>query len=64
MNHYWSAVKPVLVTTTNHYWSAREPLLVRSRTTTGFYHPSLRVRPSDIVMRDLFTIFAVQTLRG
>jgi len=35
MNHYWSAVKPVLVTTTNHYWSAREPLLVRSRSTTG-----------------------------
>jgi len=35
MNHYWSAVKPVLVTTTNQYWSAREPLLVRSRSTTG-----------------------------
>jgi len=35
MNHYWFAVKPVLVTTTNHYWSAREPLLVRSRSTTG-----------------------------
>jgi len=35
MNHYWSAVKPLLVTTTNHYWSAREPLLVRSRSTTG-----------------------------
>jgi len=35
MNHYWSAFKPLLVTTTNHYWSAREPLLVRSRSTTG-----------------------------
>jgi len=35
MNHYWSAVKPLLVTTTNHYWSAREPLLVRLRSTTG-----------------------------
>jgi len=35
MNHYWSVVKPLLVTTTNHYWSAREPLLVRSRSTTG-----------------------------
>jgi len=35
MNHYWSAVKPLLITTTNHYWSARELLLVRSRSTTA-----------------------------
>ena len=28
MNHYWSAVKPVLVTTTNHYWSDHGPIVV------------------------------------
>ena len=28
MNHYWSAVKPVLVTTTNHYWSDHGPIEV------------------------------------
>ena len=26
MNHYWSVVGPLLVTTTNHYWFAREAL--------------------------------------
>jgi len=28
MNHYWSAVKPVLVTTMNHYWSDHGPIVV------------------------------------
>ena len=37
-NHYWSVVKPLLVTTTNHYWFAREALLVRPRTNSGLYH--------------------------
>ena len=41
MNHYWSAVKPLLVTTTNHYWSAREALQVCPRTNSGLYHLSI-----------------------
>jgi len=39
MNHYWSVVGPLLVTTTNHYWSARGALLVRPRTNSGLHLP-------------------------
>ena len=38
MNHYWSVVGPLLVTTTNHYWFAREALLLRPRTNSGLHH--------------------------
>ena len=38
MNQYWSPHEPLLVTIVNHYWLAMRPVLVRSVTsTTSFF---------------------------
>ena len=53
-----------VVAYSDQYCSLRDQYWFGLRTTTGCYHPPLRVRTPDIVMQYLFTIFAVQTLRG
>jgi len=37
MSQYWSLREPLLVTIINHYWLAMRPVLVRSVTSTASF---------------------------